>query len=156
VQAKPIHRVALLAAGGPDKPTPDFDRIARDSRARAQLASRPVRIYAASRRARIALGASPEGGWGPVHALSHSLGVSATYFHLKRTAPELAALWVCEEEFGPAGFREAQPDALLREPDGKTVGAIEFALDYPTERFERLHATLMEQQLDYFIYGVAP
>lgn len=160
VHVKNVRAVCLLHAGQPDDPAPDCAELSRQCRAAWNaLPIRAVVVYTATRRARLIFGGRERHRVHALPQLSHDLGCSASYFHLLRTEPDVAACWRSEDDgLLPAGFGDCQPDAVLVDADERPTGAIEFAAHYGTERFQRLLKSFADSDrpLAYRIYGAQP
>jgi hypothetical protein len=156
VHAKPVRGVELLWSGTPGDAEPDCRQLSQACQsAWHRLTVQRLVVYTATRGARQLFGGTERHRVHALPHLSHDLGTAATYFELLKTAPERAALWRSEDDgLLPAGFGDAQPDAVLVDVQGRPDVAVEFAADYGHRRFEGLVRTCSEQQLGLRIYGV--
>lgn len=154
VHAKTIRQARLICDCPMHLPPPDFNALARESRGAWSLPVRPAVIYSATTRIRRLVGGAPAMKV-TLPSLSHTLGVSAVYIAILAQSPDLIDLWHGEHECISTGFREAQPDAFLKNKSGQTILAFEFAADYPPDRFRRLDTTLRSKQIPYLVYGAA-
>jgi hypothetical protein len=158
VHAKPVRRVRLLFAGGPNDAAPDFAALSRESRQGWKLPIRRLTIYTASNRARRIFGGVARHHVHALSALSHDLGVACVFYTFVRESAELARRWRSEDEMIlPADFGDAQPDGVLVDECGRPETAVEFASDYEAQRFAKLWNTIVaEQKLRLQIYGAEP
>jgi hypothetical protein len=153
LHVKQVTAVEPLYWWAPGEEEPDCSELSRESRRRWQLPALPTAVLVASARLRNVLGISHRSHVHALSQLSHDLGVSALFHHLRRTNAQIAARYLSEDELPPGGFQEAQPDAVLIDEGGAPALALEFAADYDRDRFRRLHATLSARQLTYQIWG---
>lgn len=154
VLAKPVRGVQILTHVKLEDPIPDFKHLSQISRDSWILEQRPVAIYTATKHTRNFVGGVSRMKV-YLHTVSHSLGVSAIYLASRSLWPDLIKGWVGEHECKPTEFREAQPDAYLAGEDKQKLLALEFAADYPAERFKRLDYTLREKRIPYIVFGAA-
>lgn len=152
VLARPVEDVELILYGSSEADPPDFDELSRESCRRWNIPSRPVTVIRGTPKLRNIVGGPPRMGFRALGAIGHDLGVGAVYLKLLSIAPELAAGWVCEDELLPSRYKEAQPDAVVFDPNGEPRCAIEFASGYQAEKFEKIDRTFRQVGIPYAIW----
>jgi hypothetical protein len=157
-----IRRVEILTRPAPviDKPlhvwrvgdpNPPIHEIQYQAEQRNRRPVEPVSIILGTQRLANALG----GTCGTAlnhHSAAHDLGVTAVFLHLWRTHHELALAWQGEDIVAPSRHRQKLPDAVLYDPEGKPVMAIEYIGDYPANRIQAFHDDCAARGLAYEVY----
>ena len=152
VLARPVEDVELIFYGNPERAPPDFGELSRESCRRWNIPSRPVTVIRGTAKLRNIVGGPPRMGFRALGQIGHDLGVGAVYLKLLTTAPELASGWVSEDELLPPQYREAQPDAVIFDPNGEPQCAIEFAGGYQAEKFEKIDRTFRSLGIPYTVW----
>lgn len=152
ILARPVEDVELIFYGNPERAPPDFGELSRESCRRWNIACRSVTVIRGTAKLRNIVGGPPGMGFRALGAIGHDLAVSQTWFKLLRIAPELAAGWVCEDELLPSQYKEAQPDAVIFDPNGEPQCAIEFAGCYQAEKFEKIDRTFRSMGIPYAVW----
>jgi hypothetical protein len=168
------RRLALLARGGwieqyivnahpllpvlcplftwkPGTDAPDPERIACESRSRWSQAAQPTVVYVASPRTACLFGSTARSLPQPEHR-NHDLRLAAVYVHYRVTHPRLAAFWIGEYALPKAGYRTKNPDAFLRDDNGRLLRVIESAARYSTAQVESFHEYCVDCDLPYELW----
>jgi hypothetical protein len=140
-----------LFAWKPGSTDPDAEDIARQSRSRWQRAAQPVQVYVASRLLANLLGSTARGLPKPEHR-DHDLWLATVFVHYRMHRPRLASLWIGEHVLPKAGYRIKDPDAFLRDAQGRVLRVIESAGHYDARQVESFHEHCLENDLPYELW----
>ncbi len=147
----PLPVTKPLFAWSPGGEEPDARRVSRDCRDRWSLAAVPTEVFVASPLAASLL-ASTARRLPPQEHRDHDLRLTSVYIHYHRTAPDLAAMWIGEHVLPKAGYRIKDPDAFLRDEQGRILRVIESAGRYGPQQVESFHEHCRELELPYELW----
>ena len=82
----------------------------------------------------------------------HDLLLAAVYVHYRTQHPKTAALWIGEHVLTKAGYRIKDPDAFLRDEQGRILQVIESAGRYSSAQVESFHEHCAELSLPYELW----
>lgn len=152
INAHPLLAVDQpLFAWKPGTVDPDVQAIASKSRDRWQQAARPVQVYVASRLLANLFGSTARGLPKPGHR-DHDLRLATVFVHYRIHRPRLASLWIGEHVLTKAGYRIKDPDAFLRDAQGRVLRVIESAGHYDVRQVESFHEHCLENDLPYELW----
>lgn len=140
-----------LFAWSPGSADPDAQAISHRARSRWSFAATPILVCVASPRAANLLASSAFGIPKREH-YDHDLLLGAAYLHYRTRRPKAATLWVGEYVLAKAGYRIKDPDAFLRDPQGKHIRAIESSGRYSPQQVESFHDHCVEHELPYELW----
>lgn len=123
---------------GPGGPAPDCYAIQYQAEKRNVRPVQAVTVFLGTERLANVLGGTC-GGKLNHHAVTHDLGVTATYLYRWKADPSPALAWQGEDIVAPSRHRQKLPDAILFDPAGEPMLAVEFIGDYPAERIQAFH-----------------
>ena len=135
----------------PGQDAPDAERIASQSRSRWSQPARPLEVCVASSLAACLLGSTARRLPPPEHR-DHDLRLAAVYVHYRAVFPRLAELWIGQHALAKAGYQIKDPDALLRDENGRVLRVIESAGRNSAPQIERFHEHCVEFDLPYELW----
>ena len=135
----------------PGAQEPDAERISRQTQTRWSQPARPMAVYVASPRAACLFGSTAR-GLPPVEHRNHDLWLASVYVRYRTMYPRLADLWVGEHALPKAGYRVKDPDAFLRDKDGRVLCVIESTGRYSEAQIESFHEHCAEYDLPYELW----
>jgi hypothetical protein len=155
-----LHRINAHPL--PDRPTPLFTwepgasdpdpaELSRRTRERWSQPAQPTEVCVASPLAAGLLGSTAR-GLPPLEHRDHDLCMAGVYVHYRRQLPKLAAMWIGEHALPKAGYRIKDPDAFLRNEQGKLLRVIESAGRYGPRQFESFHQYCDARNLPYELW----
>ena len=148
----PLLVLRPLFAWKPGADDPDAEHIAFQTRSRRwSQAARPTEVCVASPRTACLLGSTARKLPPPEHR-DHDLRLAAVYTHYRVNHPRLAGSWVGEHALPKAGYRIKDPDAYLRDGNGRVFRVIESAGRYCAAQVESFHEHCVEYDLAYELW----
>jgi hypothetical protein len=147
----PLPVIEPLCAWQPGDEDPDYSRIARKAQQRWSQAARPTEICFADKRCASLFGSTAACRLTGSH-VDHDLRLSAVYVHYRRQCPTLASLWIGEHALPKAGYQIKDPDAFLRDQQGRVLRVIESAGRYSATQVERFHEHCADNQFPYELW----
>jgi hypothetical protein len=135
----------------PGGPAPDCYAIQYQAEKRNVQPVQAVTVFLGTERLANVLGGTC-GGKLNLHSASHDLGVTQTYEYVWKADPNLALAWQGEDIVAPSRYRQKLPDAILFDPAGEPMLAVEYIGDYPADRIQAFHDDAERRGLAYEMY----
>jgi len=152
VNAHPLLPVTNpLFAWKPGEVEPDFEQMAGKCRNRWNRPAMPMTVCVAGRLAANLMGSTARGVPHRDHR-NHDLRLASVYAAYRQQRPRLAAFWIGEHGLPKAGYRIKDPDAFLRQPDGKLLRVIESAGRYNARQIQNFHDHCEANELPYELW----
>lgn len=152
INAQPVRTTLTpLAEWSPGSTAPDSTAVSEAARRRWDQPAVPTRVYSASRLAANLFGSSATGFPRP-EQFDHDLLLGQVYVEYRTHRQQLADQWIGEDALPKAGFRIKDPDAFLRDEDGRVVRVIESAGRYSPLQIESFHDHCRRYSLSYELW----
>ncbi|MBN8625632.1 MAG: hypothetical protein J0M17_09095 [Planctomycetes bacterium] len=140
-----------LAEWQPGNCDHDAKKISEQARRRWNAAAQPMTVCVASPLAAGLFGSTAR-GLPAVEHRDHDLRLASTYVYYRQHQPQAALMWLGNHALPKAGYRLKNPDALLRDPCGRTLRVIHSAGHYSHEQVESFHKYCVEHDLPYELW----
>jgi hypothetical protein len=140
-----------LFAWQPGKPEPDPATLSHEARTRWRFAAAPTDVCVPSRLTANLMG-STAFGLPKLEHRDHDLLLSAAYLHYRTARKNIARCWLGECVLAKAGYHIKDPDAFLRDGQGKVFRVIESSGSYSRDQVESFHEHCAERELPYELW----
>ena len=147
----PLPVLRPLFTWEPGQDDPDAERIASQSRARWSQPAQSLEVCVASSLAASLLGSTAR-RLPPPEQRDHDLRLAAVYVHYRVALPRLAELWIGQHALAKAGYQIKDPDALLRDENGRVLRVIESAGRNGAPQIARFHEHCVDFNLPYELW----
>lgn len=131
---------------------PPFPKISLAMKNRWKEPARQCRVFAASKRAKCALAGREQRPVKNFCQVTHDLHVTEIFLCYLETWPAEAARWLGEDEIASTRRHQVLPDAMLADPSGHPIRAIEFGGSYSAERLREFHLDCERRRLSYEVW----
>lgn len=147
----PLREAEPLFTWKPGGEDPDSRCVSEHARHRWNLPAQPTDVCVASPLAASLFGSTAR-GLPPQEHRDHDLRLGDVFVRYRNHAPQLAAFWIGEHALPKAGYRIKDPDAFLRDEQGRILQVIESAGRYSSAQVESFHEHCAELSLPYELW----